>query len=104
MASPGDLSPDASTPASAAPAAAAAAVAASSAAPQAPVAEELPESIEDFDSLLNGPVSKYVALSKDIGGLVAKQVRKQKTRCIQDLSNANNETGRACLHRIQGAA
>lgn len=86
MATPDDISPDASTPASTAPTAAVAA--ATSAASSAPIAEELPESIEDYDSLLNGPVSKYVALSKDMGGLVAKQVRNRSntvalrfTRC-----------------------
>ncbi|CEJ80268.1 Putative Adenylyl cyclase-associated protein [[Torrubiella] hemipterigena] len=38
-----------------------------------PEPEELPEAIEDFDTFLNGPVTKFVSLSKELGGLVAKQ-------------------------------
>lgn len=36
-------------------------------------AEELPERIDDFDSILNGSIANYVKLSTEIGGLVAKQ-------------------------------
>lgn len=40
-----------------------------------PVAEPLPESIEDFDAFLNSSVDKYVQASNELGGLVAQQVR-----------------------------
>ncbi|EXM22361.1 hypothetical protein V3481_003685 [Fusarium oxysporum f. sp. vasinfectum] len=38
-----------------------------------PVAEPLPESIEEFDAFLNTSVDKYVKLSHQLGGLVAEQ-------------------------------
>ncbi|KAH8172652.1 adenylyl cyclase-associated protein [Sarocladium implicatum] len=38
-----------------------------------PAAEELPESIEDFDNFLNSSVERFVKLSNEIGGVVAKQ-------------------------------
>lgn len=38
------------------------------------VLESLPESVEDFDSFLNGAVKNYVSLSNELGGPVAKQV------------------------------
>ncbi|KAJ4165383.1 hypothetical protein LMH87_007017 [Akanthomyces muscarius] len=40
---------------------------------QQPVAEELPESIEDFDAFVDTTVADYVNRSNEIGGLVAKQ-------------------------------
>lgn len=39
-----------------------------------PVVEILPESVEDFDSFIAGPVQKFVNLSDEIGGPVAEQV------------------------------
>ncbi|KAH6899078.1 adenylate cyclase associated N terminal-domain-containing protein [Thelonectria olida] len=42
-------------------------------APPKPVAEPLPESIEEFDAFLNSAVDKYVKLSNTLGGLVAQQ-------------------------------
>ncbi|KAG9244204.1 adenylyl cyclase-associated protein-like protein [Calycina marina] len=36
-------------------------------------AEPLPESVEDFDSFIDGSVKKYVALSQELGGPVAEQ-------------------------------
>lgn len=48
-------------------------VASQPAAPK-PIKEELPESVEDFDLFLAGPVKKYVALSDAIGGPIAEQV------------------------------
>ena len=41
--------------------------------PQTPT-ELLPASIEGFDELINGPVSKFVNLSEELGGAVAEQV------------------------------
>ena len=38
-----------------------------------PVAEDLPEAIEDFDTFLNGTVKKYVDLSNEIGGPLKQQ-------------------------------
>lgn len=42
--------------------------------PPKPVQEPLPESVEDFDAFITGPVKKYVNLSDELGGLVAEQV------------------------------
>lgn len=41
-----------------------------------PIPEALPESVEDFDAFLTGPVKKYVNLSDEVGGPVAEQVGK----------------------------
>lgn len=43
---------------------------------QAPkaVLEDLPESVEEFDSFIAGPVRKFVNLSDELGGPVAEQV------------------------------
>ena len=35
----------------------------------------LPPAIDDFDSMINGDVTKFVTMSEHIGGLVAEQVR-----------------------------
>lgn len=43
--------------------------------PPAPAPEPVPESIEEFDAFVNTAVQKYAKLSKEIGGLLAKQVR-----------------------------
>lgn len=43
--------------------------------PKPVVVEILPESVEDFDTFINGPVKKFVNLSDEIGGPVAEQVR-----------------------------
>lgn len=40
-------------------------------------AEEAPASVQAFDELLQGPLAKYLALSKELGGLVAEQVRRR---------------------------
>lgn len=58
--------------------------------PKSPT-EELPESIEDFDTLLNGPVAKYAKLSSELGGLVAKQasqwvMHKHKDECPTNIA------------------
>jgi len=37
--------------------------------------EPLPPALDDFDSLINGDVVKFVNMSEEIGGLVAEQVR-----------------------------
>ncbi|KFY08230.1 hypothetical protein V492_06419, partial [Pseudogymnoascus sp. VKM F-4246] len=42
-------------------------------APPKPAEDPLPESVEDFDTLLNTTVKKYVDLSNEIGGPVAAQ-------------------------------
>ena len=42
--------------------------------PVKPKAEPLPESVEDFDSFINGPVKKFITLSDDLGGALAQQV------------------------------
>ncbi len=43
------------------------------------VAEPVPQIIEDFDSFIATTVKKYVSLSKEIGGVVADQVRSLNT-------------------------
>lgn len=45
------------------------------AAPAKAADEPLPESVEEFDAFLETTVEKYVKLSTEIGGNVAKQVR-----------------------------
>lgn len=42
--------------------------------PVKPKAEPLPESVEDFDSFINGSVKKFVTLSDELGGSLAQQV------------------------------
>lgn len=39
-----------------------------------PLVEPLPPAIDDFDAIINGPVSTFVNMSEDIGGLIAEQV------------------------------
>ncbi len=39
-----------------------------------PIQEALPESVEDFDSFIAGPVKAFVNLSDELGGPVAEQV------------------------------
>jgi adenylyl cyclase-associated protein len=39
-----------------------------------PIPEALPESVEDFDAFITGTVKKFVNLSDEVGGPVAKQV------------------------------
>jgi adenylyl cyclase-associated protein len=46
-----------------------------SAAPPPPAAEPLPQSVEEFDEIIGSEVANYVALSEEIGGLIAEQVR-----------------------------
>jgi adenylyl cyclase-associated protein len=48
------------------------------AAPPTP-AEQIPESIEDFDNFLNTTLDKYVKFSTELGGTVAEQVRSNTT-------------------------
>ena len=43
-------------------------------APAKPKAEPLPESVEDFDTIINGSVKNFISISKEIGDPVAKQV------------------------------
>ena len=38
--------------------------------------EPLPPALDDFDSLINGDVVKFVNMSEELGGLVAEQVRR----------------------------
>ncbi|KAK3076133.1 hypothetical protein LTS18_013834, partial [Coniosporium uncinatum] len=59
-----------SAPAAAAVGAASTPKAASSAAPDEP---ELPQSIADFDALINGDLKQFTDLSEQIGGIVAEQ-------------------------------
>jgi adenylyl cyclase-associated protein len=42
--------------------------------PPKSILEVLPESVEEFDTFLTGPVTKYVNLSDELGGPVAAQV------------------------------
>ena len=44
----------------------------------APSAAPLPASIDDFDKIVNGDVTTFVAMSEEIGGLLAEQVSKQR--------------------------
>lgn len=39
-----------------------------------PSAAPLPASIDDFDKMINGDVTTFVAMSEEIGGLLAEQV------------------------------
>ena len=39
-----------------------------------PSAAPLPASIDDFDKMINGEVTMFVAMSEEIGGLLAEQV------------------------------
>ena len=39
-----------------------------------PLPEALPESVEEFDAFLTGPLKKFVNLSDELGGPVAQQV------------------------------
>ena len=69
--------------------------------------EPLPESVEEFDALLNSTVDKYVKLSDQIGGLVAKQVRDMKYTTIRMdclLTICRSFTGRRRFERVSGAA
>lgn len=50
-------------------------VSAGTASAPAAAAEEASPSIKAFDEVLDGPVAKYVALSQELGGLIAEQVR-----------------------------
>ena len=43
-------------------------------APPPPVVEPLPQSIKDFDDIIDTDVQKFVAMGQKIGGLVAEQV------------------------------
>lgn len=49
----------------------------SAGAASAPVAaaEEASPALKAFDEVIDGPVAKYVALSQELGGLIAEQVR-----------------------------
>ena len=49
-------------------------VAAAVAEPPKPLPEALPESVEEFDAFLTGPLKKFVNLSDELGGPVAQQV------------------------------
>lgn len=49
-------------------------VAAAVAEPPKPLPEALPESVEEFDAFLAGPLKKFVNLSDELGGPVAEQV------------------------------
>jgi adenylyl cyclase-associated protein len=42
--------------------------------PPKPLPEVLPESVEEFDTFLAGPLKKFVNLSDEVGGPVAEQV------------------------------
>ncbi|KAJ4300226.1 suppressor of rasval19 [Collariella sp. IMI 366227] len=44
--------------------------------PPAPAAEPVPESVEEFDTLINQSLTNWVKLSNDLGGLVAEQAAK----------------------------
>lgn len=46
-----------------------------SAAPPPPAAEPLPQSVEEFDEIIGSEVANYVALSEEIGGLIAEQAK-----------------------------
>lgn len=47
--------------------------------PPAPAPEPVPRSIEDFDTLIEDDVKKFVTASEKIGGLVAEQVGQSGT-------------------------
>jgi len=49
--------------------------------PVKPKAEPLPESVEEFDSFISGPVKKFVTLSEELGGPLAQQVRYSCRKC-----------------------
>ena len=43
--------------------------------PPRKIPDPLPPAIDNFDSLINGDVKKFILLSEELGGLVAEQVR-----------------------------
>lgn len=45
-----------------------------------PSAAPLPASIDDFDKVINGEVTTFVAMSEEIGGLLAEQVSNHKLK------------------------
>lgn len=45
-------------------------------APSTKAAEESSPAIKAFDELIEGPLAKYAALSQELGGLIAEQVRR----------------------------
>jgi len=47
--------------------------------PTKPLPEPLPESVEEFDNFLKGPLKKFVNLSDELGGAVAQQVGHKNT-------------------------
>jgi adenylyl cyclase-associated protein len=71
---PADIVP---APAAAVPAISAPAAPAASAIP-APSPETVPESVEEFDEIIDNQVAKYVKLSHELGGLIAEQVSSGK--------------------------
>lgn len=58
-------------------------IAANSPAPSKPAADagssEAPVAVEKHDAAINASVEKYIALSQELGGAVAEQVRKKKS-------------------------
>ena len=53
-------------------------------APPPPVVEPIPESVEDFETFLAGPLKRFVNLSDELGGPVAEQVGVQYQKKWQD--------------------
>ena len=47
-----------------------------------PAAASLPASIDDFDAMINGEVTTFVAMSEEIGGLLAEQVTGASIRIL----------------------
>jgi adenylyl cyclase-associated protein len=47
-------------------------------APPAPPPETLPESVEEFDEIIDNQVAKYIKLSHELGGLIEEQVSSGK--------------------------
>lgn len=62
-------------------------VAAAVAAPPKSAPEPLPESVEEFDAFIAGPLKNYVNLSDELGGPVAEQVR---TMADEERSEVDN--------------
>lgn len=60
---------------------------------QKPVVEELPTSVQDFDSFLSGAVKNFVDLSKQLGGPQADQVGRDAIEVFVGFVLTSSNTG-----------
>lgn len=75
--------------------------------PKPPTPEKVPETVEDFDQLIGSSVTKYVKLSDELGGAVARQVRNILGNRLckeQQADSVKNTTGTKSLTWLPRAA